>query len=343
MVENEVQYFHSTEPLPLQCGTVLPEITIAYHTFGTLNAAHSNVIWVMHALTANSDVADWWPHTVEEGKFLDPAKHFVVCANVLGSCYGTSGPTSVNPATGEPWYGDFPAVTTSDMVECHRRLAAHLGIDHIDTIIGSSLGGFQAFQWIVDYPDIADKAVLIATDVVCRPWVAAIDESMYMAMRCDPTLGDHTPDAGAKGLAAARSIGLLCYRSYAAYNYSQQDREPQTDVFKRRVQSYQQYQGKKLADRFNAYSYISVCRSVDAYDVSREYGSIEAALKRIHARCLVVGISSDILFPPEDIREYTKLIPGAEYKEIDSDFAHDGFLIEHEKLNTLISKFQEKA
>lgn len=338
---NGVRQFRYDKPYVLESGEVLPSLTIAYHTYGKLNADASNVVWVMHALTANSEVADWWPHTVEYGKFLDPAEHFVVCANVLGSCYGTTGPLSVNPQTGDPWYGDFPDVTVRDMVGCHRLLAEHLGISRIHTIIGSSLGGFQAIQWLVDEPGIASEAVLIATDVCCRPWEAAINESMYMAMRCDPTLGERRPDAGAAGLAAARSIALLSYRSHYAYDLTQQDREPQTDIFTRRVQSYQRYQGKKLTDRFNAYSYLSLCRSADAYDVSRSYASMEEALARIDARCLVVAISSDILFPPENIRSFAAMIPGAEYRVIDSEYAHDGFLIEHQKLNEIISNFRK--
>ena len=129
---SEARYYHHRSPVTLECGYVLPEVTVAYHTYGRLNADRSNVVWVMHALTANSDVADWWPHTVETGKFLDPSRYFVVCANVLGSCYGTTGPLSVNQETGEPWYGDFPDVTVRDMVECHRLLAGYLGITHID-------------------------------------------------------------------------------------------------------------------------------------------------------------------------------------------------------------------
>ena len=340
---SEARYYHHRSPVTLECGYVLPEVTVAYHTYGRLNADRSNVVWVMHALTANSDVADWWPHTVETGKFLDPSRYFVVCANVLGSCYGTTGPLSVNQETGEPWYGDFPDVTVRDMVECHRLLAGYLGITHIDTVIGSSLGGFQALEWLTGYPDVADKAVLIATDVECRPWEAAINESMYMAMRCDPTLGERHPDAGAQGLAAARSIALLSYRSHYAYDLTQQDVEPRADIFTRRVQSYQQYQGKKLVDRFNAYSYLTLCRSADAHDISRGRGSMADALSRIKARCLVVAISSDILFPPENHRIMADCIPQADFRVIDSEYAHDGFLIEHEKLNTLISEFQQKA
>ena len=208
-------YVHK-EPVTLESGETLPELTIAYNTFGKLSANRVNVVWVMHALTADSDVSDWWPHTVEKGRFLDPDKWFVVCANVIGSCYGSTGPTSVNPDTGRPYFKDFPDVTVRDMVMCHRLLAEHLGIKHINTIVGSSLGGFQAIEWLVTEPEIADRAVLIATDYRCRPWLAAINKSMYMAIEADRTYGEDRHDAGEKGLAAARAIGLLSYRGQSA-------------------------------------------------------------------------------------------------------------------------------
>lgn len=335
------QYYHHNAPFTLESGEVLPELTIAYDTYGTLNPAGDNAMWVMHALTANSDVADWWPHTVEAGKFLDPARHFVVCANVLGSCYGTTGPTSVNPATGRPYGASFPDVTVRDMVACHKLLRRHLGISRIDTVIGSSLGGFQAIEWLVDEPDVARKAVLIATDYCCRPWLAAINKAMYMAMEADPTLADDAPDAGRKGLAAARAIALLSYRSHAAYNLTQADTPEARDAdpFTRRVHSYQAYQGRKLCDRFDAQSYLRMCRSADSHDVGRLRGSAAEALKRVKARCLVVAISSDILFPPSTHEEMAAML-GADYRLIDSDFAHDGFLIEHEKLDRIIKEFQ---
>ncbi|MDE5595325.1 MAG: homoserine O-acetyltransferase [Muribaculaceae bacterium] len=332
------KYYHHNHPLKLETGTTLPELTIAYHTFGKMNADRSNVVWVMHALTADSNVADWWPHTVEKGRFLDPDKWFVVCANVLGSCYGTTGPTSINPQNGTQYLGDFPDVTVRDMVNCHRLLAKHLGIDRINTIVGSSLGGFQAIEWLVSEPEIAGRAILIATDYRCRPWLAAINKAMYMAIEADQTYGTRSTSAGAKGLAAARAIGLLSYRGQAAYDKTQEDKEPH-DIFNRRVHGYQEHQGEKLCNRFDAYSYTKMCRSTDSHDVGRGRGSYEEALRRIKAKCMVVAISSDILFPPSYHKEMTEMIPDAEYKEIDSEYAHDGFLIEYEKLDKIISDF----
>lgn len=334
-----VKYFHSSDPFPLESGETLPGLTIAYHTYGTLSAARDNAVWVMHALTANSDVADWWPHTVEAGKFLDPERHFVICANVIGSCYGSTGPTTPLTPGGTPLYGDFPNLTVRDMVNAHKLLLRHLGITQLDAIIGSSLGGFQALEWLVDEPDVARKAVLCATDYQCRPWLAAINKAMYMAIEADPTYGDPSPAAGRKGLEAARAIALLSYRSYSAYDKTQADPPGRTDPFTRRVHSYQAYQGKKLADRFDVYSYMRMCRSSDSHDIARGRGSHAEALSRIKARCLVIAISSDILFPPSYHRELAAMIPDAHLEIIESEYAHDGFLIEHEKLDRLIQKF----
>lgn len=332
--------FHSPLPFRLESGEVLPELTVAYHTFGTLNDDKSNVIWVMHGLTANSDVADWWPGTVGEGLFLDPGKYFIVCANVLGSCYGTTGPSSINPQSGRPWCGDFPRITIRDMVNAHQLLANHLGIKKIHELIGVSLGGFQAIEWTVTNPDIAENVMFCATDASCSPWLAAFNQTMYMAIGTDPTYGEPRLDAARKGLATARAIALISYRGPFAYNMSQKDSEEKADPFFHRVQTYQEYQGKKLCDRFDVYSYVRICESGDSHDVGRGRGGVEKALSRIKANTLVVGITSDILFPPATQKALAENIPGAIYEEMPSDFAHDGFLIEHRQLNEIMCRWR---
>ena len=157
------QVYHYRAPFTLESGEMLPEVDIVYDTFGELNEAKDNVIWVCHALTANSDVADWWPHTVEEGRFLDPSRYFIICANFLGSHYGTTSPLSVNPTTGEKYYYDFPRITVRDMVRCHQLLARHLGIERVKMLIGSSIGGFQCMEWAIMEPHFMEHLVLIAT------------------------------------------------------------------------------------------------------------------------------------------------------------------------------------
>lgn len=332
---------HSDRPLKLESGEVLPELTIAYHTYGKLNDDKSNVIWVMHGLTANSDVADWWPGTVGSGLFLDPEKYFIVCANVLGSCYGTTGPSSVNPQTGHPWFDTFPRITIRDMVEVHRRLASHLEIEKIHELIGVSLGGFQAIEWAVTDPEIAENVMFCATDASCSPWLAAFNQTMYMAIRSDATYGELRVDAAPKGLSTARAIALISYRGPFAYNMSQKDSEEKPDPFFHRVQTYQEYQGKKLCDRFDVYSYVRICESGDSHDVGRGRNGIANALSRISSNTLVVGITSDILFPPSTQKDLADHIPGSVYEEMSSDFGHDGFLIEHRQLNEIMKRWRK--
>ena len=333
------QVYHHGEAITLESGAVLPEVDITYDTFGTLNAAKDNVIWVCHALTANSDVADWWPHTVEKGRFLDPTRYFIVCANFLGSHYGTTSPLSVNPTTGEKYYYDFPQITVRDMVKCHQLLAKHLGIERVKLLIGSSIGGFQCMEWAISEPKFMESVALIATTTCTEPWAAAFNESQRMAIRTDKTWGELRDDAGIDGMAVARSIALISYRGGAAYNATQQDENPTEASFTRRAHSYQQYQGEKLRRRFNALSYYRLSEAVDSHNIARGRGSIAEALSKIEARALVVAISSDILFPPEAHVPMREHIRDVEYHLIESEFGHDGFLVEHEKLNTIIQNF----
>ncbi len=324
-------------PFRLESGAVLPELTIAYHTWGELNAARNNVVWVCHALTADSDVASWWPHTVEEGKFLDPARHFIICANILGSHYGTTGPLHTDPATGRPYYRDFPEVTIRDMVGAHKVLAEALGIGRIEALIGSSVGGFQAVEWAVGEPERIGKLALIATAAKASPWCIAIDETQRMAIEADQTFGQPDDTAGMHGLAAARAIGLLSYRGSEGYNLTQQDTEE--NPTRHRASTYQRYQGEKLCRRYNAYSYYKILNAFDTHDVGAGRGSVEAALGRITARCITVGISTDIVFPAAEMRSLHAMLPDSTYHEIDSPFGHDGFLVEHQQLNHILNPF----
>ena len=334
--------YRHTSPVELESGAILPEVEIAYDTFGELSEERDNVIWVCHALTANSDVADWWPHTVEQGRFLDPARYFVVCANFLGSHYGTTSPLSINPATGKKWYYDFPRITVRDMVKCHRVLAEHLGIKRVKMLIGSSIGGFQCMEWAIEEPDFAENVALIATTTCSEPWAAAFNESQRMAIRLDRTWGEMSDDAGLDGMAVARSIALMSYRGGAAYNATQQELEHAEEAsFERRAHSYQRYQGEKLRRRFNALSYYRLTEAVDSHNIARGRGSIREALERIKARVLVVAISSDILFPVEAHQPLRDHIADVEYHLIESEFGHDGFLVEYDKLNTIIQNFLE--
>lgn len=340
----KVEYFD--EPFALELGGELPELHIAYHTYGTPAPDMSNVVWVFHALTANSDPRDWWPGTVEAGRFLDPERYFVVCANIIGSPYGTTGPMSVNPATGQPWYGTFPKYTMGDIVRAHRLLADRLGIGRIKVAVGSSVGGFQALEWVAQEPQRFEKLILIATAPYASPWAVAVDETQRMAIFADPTYGEPRREAGAAGLAAARAIGLLTYRGPEGYNLTQQNKPDfrlltDGDLTLHRAQTYQRHQGDKLVRRYDAYSYCAILQSFDTHNIGRGRGSIEQVLAGIGARTIVVGITTDIIFTPAEMRALAAAIPGAEYREIDSPYGHDGFLVENEQLNSIILPFIE--
>lgn len=345
--------YRAEEPFRLELGGVIDRLEIAYHTFGTLNERRDNVIWVCHALTANSDVADWWPHTVVEGGFLDPGRYFVVCANIIGSCYGTTGPLSISPSTGRPYYGDFPAVTMRDVARAHRLLAAHLRIDRIHGLVGASVGGFQALEWAAQEPGRFEAIVLLATAAKASPWTIAIDETQRMAISADKTFGNPDPEAGAAGLAAARALGLLTYRGPEGYNLTQQDNPDAPCSLpglpaSHRACTYQAHQGEKLVSRFNAYSYMTILDTFDTHDIGRDRGGVACALEAIAsggARILAIGLSTDLVFTPAEMRQLASMIPGCAYEEVSSPMGHDGFLVEHGQLNSILVPFfrQEAA
>ena len=337
-----IKTYSHTEPFRLERGGELKRFDIAYSTYGSLNEKKDNVIWVCHALTANSDVADWWPHTVVTDGFLDPHKWFVVCANILGSNYGSTGPLSINPDTGHPYYNEFPKLTIRDIVNAHKVLGKHLGIEEIYALVGSSLGGFQAIEWAIMQPDRVKKLVLIATDTTVTPWAAGLNETQRMAIRADKTFGQSSPDAGMAGMAAARAIALLSYRGPSGYNLSQKNDES-VPAYSHRVSSYQTYQGEKLCKRFNAYSYMTILDAFDSHDISRgRCGNESEVLKLIKAETACIYIPTDILFPPETMKRLANGIEGARYFEITSDFGHDGFLVEHKQLNDILNEFLRK-
>jgi homoserine O-acetyltransferase len=334
-----VKYYIHDEDFRLENGGVIKGLTIAYNTFGVRRSNRNQVIWVCHALTANSDVADWWPCTVEKGKFLDPGKYFTVCANIIGSDYGTTGPLSLNPETGEPYYDAFPFITIRDIVRAHILLAKALGITHVRAMLGSSIGGFQAMEWAIMEPDFMDKLILIATSAKSQPWTIALNESQRMAIEVDPTYESRDPEGGKGGMRVARSIGLLSYRGSSAYNATQQENENPYKLTGFRAGTYQRYQGEKLARRFNAFSYYRLSQAFDSHNVGRFRGGIEKALGQIRAKTRIVGITSDIILPVSEQIYLYRHIPQSEIFLINSEFGHDGFLVEHEKLNDLLKPF----
>ena len=335
-------FFDYKYSFPLESGESLPSFRLAYTTSGTLNADRSNVVWVCHALTGHADVGDWWGGLVGTGKYFDPERDFVVCANVLGSCYGSTGPLSVNPATGQPYYHTFPAITVRDMVRAMDLLRQELSIEHIHTCIGGSVGGEQALEWAILEPNLITNTILIAASAVASPWSIAFNEAQRMAIEADPTWTEQHDKAGLAGMKAARAMAMISYRNYDTYGFTQAlDNNEQTDSYK--AAGYQRYQGEKLADRFNAFTYRTLSKVMDSHNVGRNRGSILNALGQIKARTLVVGIQSDLLFPPSEQQFLARHIPDAAYEEIDSLYGHDGFLIEFRPLTNIIRKWMAKV
>ncbi|PVD53880.1 homoserine O-acetyltransferase [Terrimonas sp.] len=338
------EIFEYKQPFTLENGTVLPGYHLAYTTLGKLNARKDNVVWVFHALTANSNPADWWPGLVGEGRFFDPAKYFIICVNMPGSCYGSIGPLEINPQTGERWYHSFPLFTTRDMVRAYKPLKDFLGIEKIDIGIGGSMGGQQLLEWAVEEPQLFDHIVALATNAQHSPWGIALNASQRMCIETDATWQTNTQEAGINGMKAARSVALLSYRNYNTYNLTQpRDKKTAWPVSHNfggeAAESYQRYQGEKLANRFNAFSYYRLGQGMDAHDLGRGRGSVEEALRRITAKTLVIGITSDLLFPPEEQVRIADGIPGAIYQLIESLYGHDGFLLEYEKIEQALRHF----
>ena len=324
-------------PFHLENGGVLEHLSISYHTYGKLNTSKNNVVWICHALTANSDAQEWWSGIVGTGKLYDPKDQFIVCANTIGSHYGTTGPLTAQLNQG-PLLDKFPGVTIRDMVNAHILLRKHLGIHSINTLIGASIGGQQAVEWAITEPELIEQLILIATNARHSAYGIAFNESQRLAIYADPTYGNDNPKGGLKGLITARSIALLSYRSYSGYaaNQTESDNE-RTDDFL--ASSYQRYQGEKLAKRFNAYSYVLLSKAMDAHNVGRGRTSVEHALTQIRAKTLVIGIGSDVLFPVSEQQFLAEHIQHARYEQITSDFGHDGFLLEYEQLTWCISAF----
>ncbi len=330
--------FKYESSFPLECGEKLSNLEIAYHTYGKLNDSKDNVVWICHALTANSDAEDWWPGMIGKGCLYDPEEKFIVCANIIGSCYGTTGPLSINRTTGRPFYRSFPQVTMRDVVHAHEILRKHLGIEKIHTITGGSIGGQQALEYTIMFPELFDNLVFIASSAAYSPWGIAFSESMRLAIEADASFYEDKPEGGLKGMKTARSIALLSYRNDRIYNKTQaEDTDDKINNFK--ASSYQNYQGDKLVRRFNAYSYYALLNLSDTHNVGRGRNGKANALKNIEAKVLTIGISSDLLFPTYEQKFVAENVNDGRYVEIDSLYGHDGFLIETEKITQIVREF----
>ena len=330
-------YYTHSSPFPLENGGVLPELTIGYHTFGMLNEARDNVIWVCHALTANSDVSDWWSGLYGPGNLFDPEKYFIVCANMIGSCYGSTGPRSIHPGTGKAYGMDFPLVSIRDIARAHVLLFRHLNLAEIQLCIGGSCGGHQVLEMAFELPEQIRKMALLVCAARESAWAIAIHESQRMAIQADPTWTNDDDHGGQAGLRAARAIGLLSYRTIEAYRETQTDADEKTEHF--RAASYMNYQGEKLVRRFNAQSYWQLTRILDTHHVGRGRGGVQAALGQLRMPAFVFSIQRDLLIPPYEQELLAKYLPNARFYSMDSIYGHDGFLIETEVLKRELTAF----
>jgi len=348
----KTEYFTSTDPLPLESGHILPEFTLAYETYGTLNAARSNAILVLHALSGDAHAAGihsasdkkpgWWDLYIGPGKPFDTDKYFIISSNVIGSCLGSTGPASVNPKTGKFYGLDFPIITIKDMVRAQERLISHLGIDTLLCVSGGSMGGMQALEWTITFPDRVLSAIPIATTPKLSPQSIAFHEVGRQAIMSDPNwnFGNYyNKKPPTKGLALARMIGHITYLSDTVM-HEKFGRQLKSETHKYsydfltefQVESYLHHQGDTFVKRFDANSYLYITKAMDYFDMTFETSSLEKTFSSVTAKFLVMSISSDWLFPSYQARELVDALKNnykdVSYVEIESEHGHDSFLIE---------------
>jgi homoserine O-acetyltransferase len=362
----EKKEFHCAWPpdeFVLESGERLGPITVAYETCGELNRAKNNAILICHALTGDSHAAGvygpsdarlgWWDPLIGPGRPFDTDRYFVICSNVLGGCQGTTGPASINPATGHPYGSSFPTFTIRDQVRLQRLLVEHLGVEKLLAVAGGSTAGMQVLEWMVTYPEMVESAIPIACAVRLHPQAIAYNLVGRQAIMLDPHWhgGDYYdygegPDIG---LAIARMVGMITYQSDTSMwmkfgrETTEEERRLLQGAGRFQVESYLHYQGDSLVERFDANSYLYLVRAMDLHDIGRGYGGWQDALRRVRARVLVMGIDSDILFPTYQQREMVRFLHNigvdVSYFEIDSPYGHDAFLIEYEQMVPVVRGF----
>jgi homoserine O-acetyltransferase/O-succinyltransferase len=351
--ETAYQKFFIDEPFQFENGKTISTVAVAYETYGKLNKDGTNAILICHALTGDAHASNWnnpegrsgwWDGMIGKGKAFDPEKYFIVCSNFIGGCYGTSGPASMNPATNQKYNLDFPQMTVRDMVNLQYKLVKHLGIKKIKTISGGSLGGMQTLEWALMYPGLIESIIPIGCGAQHSAWAIGLNEIQRKSIMDDPDWQKGYYSAQPlKGLTSARMLAMMSYRSVRNFadkfgrNLRSENSSDPKPFFE--VESYLHYQGKKLVDRFDANAYIYITRAMDLHDVSKGRGSLEETLGKINVPALCIGIDSDLLYPTHEQKEITKLIPNAEYFEINSPYGHDAFLIEFDIMNQVIKNF----
>jgi len=360
--------FTYPQPFTFKSGQELPGFTLRYETYGQLNSDGDNAILICHALSGDHHCAGrhspedrkpgWWDNIIGPGKAIDTNKFFVICSNCLGGCSGTTGPSSLNPATGRTYGTQFPFVTIHDMVRAQKLLMDHLGVRTLHAVIGGSMGGMQATLWAILYPTFVRRLLAMATTAREGAQAIAFNEVGRQAIMQDPAWnkGDYTLDSGPRvGLAIARMMAHITYLSDASmdrkFGRRKKAQAANGDAYtfdlQFEVESYLRYQGESFINRFDANSYLYITRALDQFDLSQAYGSLEAGFGPVQAETLVVGFTSDWLFPPDQNRSITLALlragKRASYAELATDLGHDSFLLESEDLYALVRGFLERA
>ena len=369
IVEKKLYTFaEPPDEMMLECGAKLGPITLAYETYGTLNADKTNVVLILHALSGDSHAAGyykpeddkpgWWDNMVGPGKGIDTNKYFVVCSNIIGSCMGSTGPCTINPKTVLPYALDFPVVTIGDMIKAQKALLDHLGIDKILSVVGGSIGGMQVLEWCVQYPDMVESAIPLATTTKHSALAIAFNEVGRQAIMADPKWNQGNYYFGPKpdlGLAVARMIGHITYLSDESmrlkFGRRLQDKSDFSFNFDAdfQVESYLRYQGAKFVDRFDANSFLYITKAADYYDFEKQYGNGSAvqAFSATKAKFLVVSFTSDWLYPTYQSRDMVKAMKknglDVSFCEIEAEWGHDAFLISSERLTALIRGFLDRV
>lgn len=334
---------HVVPEFELDNGEVLREAPVAYQTWGTLNDARDNVILLCHALTGDTDAAEWWEGLVGPGCVFDTDRFFVICPNVLGSPYGTASPLTIDPETEAPYGAHFPRTTIRDTVRLHRRLLDHLGVRQVALAAGGSMGGMQVLEWAF-YGDFVRALLPVAVNGRHAPWQIGWSEAQRQAIYADPRWqdGHYDPEEPPQaGLASARMAAMVSYRSPDSFKERfARDRTKEGTAFA--VESYLRYQGQKLVDRFDANCYVRLTQQMDTHDVARGRGDYTEVLRSIQQPTLVVGIDSDVLYPVAGQEELANHLPNAQLSLLHSPHGHDAFLIEISKLAALIRPWMQE-
>jgi homoserine O-acetyltransferase len=336
------RFFCLPGPLLLESGVTLDGVTIAYRTWGDPANAAQNAVLICHALTGSADVDAWWPGIIAEDGAFDPRTDFVICSNILGSCYGTTGPVSLQPGSGERYRAAFPRITVRDMVNAQRALLDYLGVERLALVTGPSLGGMQALEWALMYPERVASIVPIGVGGRHSAWCIAMSEAQRHAIYADAEWNDgyysdeRTPE---KGLAAARMMAICTYRSWQSFDDRFGREERDSGEFE--VQSYLRHQGEKINGRFDANTYVRLTQAMNDFDLARGRGEYPGILRSIRQAALVVSISSDILYPPHEQQLLARYLPDAQHALLQSADGHDGFLIECRKLAGIITEFRK--